>query len=204
MVVVLGCTESGTVRLDSQIAEAPGATSQVTSRLELADGMLVIDRAQIAVSEIEIEGGEEEHEEREADLGPAVIDLSLDGTPTEVTATAVEAGSYDTIGFELTTRTFADGEASVIVWGSYDGAPFVYRTTWVAEVEFRLDPAVVVPADGEATIGVTFDVAAWMLDAEGSPIDPTQSSNQDVIRRRIIDSMTAEAIEVELEGEDDD
>ena len=167
-----GCTESGTLRLDSQVAQSQSALTTMPSgsSLELAGGTLVLQRARIAVSEIELEGGSDD--EREADLGSAVMDLELNGTPTVVAADSVEAGSYHTIGLELTTRDFGGAPASIIIEGTSMGTAFTYRSTWRPELEFRLDPQVVVPANGEATVGVSFDVGAWFTAADGSAINP--------------------------------
>ena len=51
-----GCTESGTLRLDSQVAQSQSALTTMPSgsSLELAGGTLVVQRARIAVSEIEL------------------------------------------------------------------------------------------------------------------------------------------------------
>ena len=201
VVALTGCAGTGDVTVESHVSEETMAmmTASASSALELEGGLLVVDGARIAVSEIEIECCEEGDEEREAELGAAVIDVNVDGQPTMVTMGSVESGEYTTIGFELNSRT-----ATIAVDGVYDGEPFTYTTLWKPELEFALDPPVDVPENGQATVGVTFDVAAWFLRADGTAIDPTDSSNHAAIEQRIVAAMTAQAIEVELEGQDND
>jgi hypothetical protein len=190
-----GCGESGRLRVDGQIAQTSSAlASPDGTTLQIGDGTLVIDRARILVSEIEFEGGKED--EREAELGSAVIELALDGGPTTVAVESVEAGSYHTLGLEL-----RGGDRCILVTGTYDGTRFTFTSGLSPELEFPLRPQVVVPPDGEAAVAVTFDLAAWFTDASGAVLDPTDGANQGAIERRILSSMAAYA---EIEQEDDD
>ncbi len=191
-----GCGESGRLNVDGKIAQTTQAQTSVNgANLEVGDGTLVIESATVRVSEIEFEGGSEEHE-REAELGSAQIPLALDGGPTTVAADSVEAGRYHTLGLELRS-----GGESIRVTGTYGGSPFTFTSGIHPELEFRLDPKVDVPPDGEATVEVVFDLAAWFTDAGGAVLDPSDSSNQRTIESRILASMAAHAA-VE-QGEDD-
>jgi hypothetical protein len=157
--------------------------------LVLDNGRLVVSRARVAVSEIEFEGGDED-DEREAELGAAVIDLDLDGSLTRVTANSVEAGSYHTLGLELAA---GGSGASILVDGTYDGTSFGFRSALRPELEFPLRPEVNVPANGEAAVGVMFDVAAWFTSPDGSALNPTDGANQSPIESKILASMAAHA-----------
>ena len=195
LVALVGCGESGTLRVDSQIAQSSSAlASPDGTSLEVGDGTLVIEKAQVSVSEIEFEGGDED--EREAELGSAVIELALDGGPTTVAADSVEAGSYHTLGLELRS-----GGRSILVEGTYDGSGFSFTSGLNPELEFPLRPEVVVPADGEASVRVTFDLAAWFTTDSGDVLDPRDSASNGAIESRILASMAAHA---EIEQEDDD
>ena len=193
--LLLGCTESGTLRVDGQLARNSSAlVSSDGDRLELGEGSLVIERARIAVSEIEFEGGRDE--EREAELGGAVIDLALNGHLTTVAADEVEAGSYHTVGLELRS-----GGPSIMVEGARDGVRFAFESRMSPELEFPLDPEVVVPPNGEASVGVMFDVAAWFTSSDGTLLSPADGTQQATIENRIRSSMAAH---VAIEDEDDD
>jgi hypothetical protein len=192
--LVEGCTGKGTLRVEGKIAETSAALSpEQGAPLELGDGALVVESARVAVSEIELEGGR--RDQREAELGAAVIDLALDGTPTPVAVDSVEAGSYHTLGLELRT-----GGPAIVVEGTFDGAPFTHSSGLSPELEFALHPEVNVPSSGEATVGIVFDVATWFVADDGSLLDPSAAAHRDAIEARILATMAARA---EIEQADD-
>lgn len=194
LTAVCGCSESGKLRVDGAVVSSDlPRTRAAGDALELAGGRIVVHNARLSVTEIELEGGEDE--EREAELGAADIDLALDGTVTQIAVGSVEAGTYHTLGLELR------GGDSVLIEGTFDGRPFTFRSGLDPEVEFWLSPEVNVPPDGEASVGVLFDVAAWLVDGQGNAIDPGDPANQGPIEQNILASMAARA---ELEFEDDD
>ncbi len=216
--LLVACADQGTLRVDGLLAqsEAMTAATQAGDSLELGGGLLILERARVAVSEIEFEGsghpGEGE-DEREAELGAAVVDLALDGSQTAVAASDVQAGSYHTVGLEIRVgggsgAAFGDfggdAPASILVDGTYDGAAFTYRSEVHPEVEFPIDPPVEVTAGGEAAVGVTFDVAAWFVDADGGVLDPTDVANRGIIEANILDSMAAFAELEDDDGDEDD
>jgi len=206
------CADTGTLRVDGVLTNSEALSQATQDSGSLTLDALVIERVRVAVSEIEFEGGAED--EREAELGAAVVDLALDGSQTEVAASSVQAGSYHTVGLELKVggaagAAFDDfgGEtpASILVDGTFDGAAFTYRSTVAPEVEFPIDPPVQVTSGGEAAVGVTFDVAAWFVAADGTVLDPTDPNNAGIIEANILDSMAAFAeVEHEDDGDDDD
>jgi hypothetical protein len=206
-VLCAGCGgPEGTVRVDAALAksEALLKAAQVGTTLELPTGAgsLIVERVRIAVSEVELEGEEEDGEEFE--MGERVVEVALDGAPTEVVAQAVPEGSYQELGMELMVGGFdelgGDEPASILVEGTYDGAPFTYRSTVAPELEFNLGKAAEVRQGGEARIAVTFDVAAWFLSGD-TALNPTDPVNRQTIESNILSSMAAHA-EVEL-GDDD-
>src|SRR5262245_8040841 len=187
------CNGDGNLRVDGQLAE--GTASQGTQEsLPVGDGTLVVERATVTVSEIEFEGGEEESDELEAEVGGGTIDLALDGSKTKVAASSVESGTYHTLGLELQRR-------GISVEGTYADNSFTYVSDVAPELEFALKPAVEVPAGGDASVGVEFDVASWFTAPGGAVLDPTIEANRPTIEANIRASMAAHA-EIE-EGDDD-
>lgn len=199
-----GCGGSGTVHVDTTLAQSAALTnaSQAGSTLTLPGDTLVIERVRIAVSEVELEGKDEG--DAEFEMGARIVGVALDGSPTEVAVESVPEGSYETLGLELTRNSgdFGTPAASILVEGSWEGSAFEYRSDVAPELEFHLDAPAVVKDGGDARISITFDVAAWFLDASGAALDPTDAANRDTIESSIRSSMAAHA-EVE-DGEDDD
>lgn len=215
--LLAGCTETGTLNVDGQLSESSASlTTPGSGRLELG-GDLVITRARIAVSEIELEGGSEE-DEREAAMGASVVDLELGGAPTRVRVGEAEAGAYHTLGVELHVADgalmflagsrsddladLARGEpASILVEGTLQGQSFEFRSRLTPEAEFPLEPPVDVPAGGSASVAIVFDVASWFMNADGSVLDPRLPENHTAIDGKILASIAARAV---IEGPDDD
>lgn len=198
--LAVACNGDGKLRVDGKLSQESAAQGSLHS-LPVGDGTLVIERATIAVSELELEGGEEESDELEAEIGGGTLDLALDGSKTEVAANSVESGQYHTLGMELRSR----GGASITVEGTYAGASFTYLSGVSPELEFALSPPVDVPAGGEASVGVEFDVAAWFTGADGVALDPTLEANRATIEANIVASMAAHAeLEEGDDGPDDD
>ena len=190
------CNGNGNLQVDGRLAENSASQGTETS-LPLGDGTLVIERASVAVSEIEFEGGEEESDELEASVGGGTIELALDGSKTKVAADSVESGTYHTLGMELRS-------GGIVVVGTYADTAFTYRSDVSPELEFRLEPPVEVPAGGDAAVGVEFDVASWFVGLDGSVLDPTDAANRSAIETNIRSSMAAHAEIEDDDGPDDD
>lgn len=196
-----GISVEGTLPKDT--ADRVGTSLDGSLRIEDQSGELVIETAKVLLGELEIEG---RTEASEFEVGPRVLELGLAGDPTSIAFSDVAAGTYEEFGFEMARggtvagdvdEEFGDGE-SIIVDGTYGGQPFSYRSGFAAELEFDLDGMRV--KDGAvATITVTFDVASWFVDADGSLLDPSDSGNRSQIEGNIEASVAAH-----VEDEDDD
>lgn len=196
---VAACGPTGTLQVDGQLSKSSALTqTRATSAgLELTGSELTIKQVRVAVSEIELEGGAED--EREAELGEAVIEVALDGKATQVTVDSVDAGSYHTLGIELQT---ALSGGSIEVVGTHKGSPFTFRSALTKEVEFRLQPEVNVPENGRATVAVSFDVAAWFKTSSGI-LDPTDRASQAKIEAQILRTLAARAVIEDADGDSD-
>jgi hypothetical protein len=207
LIVTVGlfaCGGEGTMRVDSELARSAALSSanQIGSTLQVdtSAGALLLERVRIAVSEVELEGEEEGDAEFEME-GKRIVPVALDGAPTEVAVESVPSGKYVTLGMEL-TRSTELGSASILVEGTYLDEPFSYASQMRPELEIGLPEPAVLEDGGEARVAVTFDVAAWFLDASGAGLDPQDDANRERIEANIRASMAAIA-ELE-EGEDDD
>jgi len=205
LLLPVGCGESGKLRVVSQLSSPLGLAS--ANRLDIG-GILTIERVRLAVGELEFEGGKDE--ERESELGAALIEVAVDGSATQVAAKNVDAGKYEIIGVGLKPggdgdrfADFRDPKASILVEGTYDGIAFTWRSNIKPEAEFPIDPPINVPANGEASVSISFDVAAWFTAADGAALDPTDSANQTVIEEAIMASLRASAVEFEKDGDND-
>lgn len=191
--LLVGCGgEEGTLRIESELAE-PSVMSKVDSRLEMDTatdgGKLIIESVTIRVSEVELEGQNED--ENEFETSGRTIDVALDGEPTDIAVESVPTGEYHYLGIEFVSA------GAIVVQGSFEGEQFAYVSSLSPEIEWQLENPAVVAAGGEAGVAVQFDVGAWFVDSNGVAIDPRDQANRALIEKTIFDSITADAAEVE-------
>jgi hypothetical protein len=176
-----------------------------------APDQLELSRARILLREIELERADEDDIEdlEEFEAGPLVVDLPLDGTVEEIVVARVPAALYDEIEFEMEgldpsaeadaaaiasdlTGRFDDflGEDrfTVIVDGTVDGEPFVYRSRVEGEKEIPLNDPVVVSQTTDIHLTLTIDLDAWFRDSAGNLVDPRAVENAELIEQNIQES----------------
>lgn len=191
--------------LSASVTATPG-----TAGLALDDGdnTLLVTKAEIILEEIELkrteatscpdgtaEGDDDDCEKFET--GPRLVALPLDGKVSQELATAVPAGSYDQLEFEihkldggsgsdiLRERPELDGLAVRIV-GNYNGTPFVFVSEESQELELELSPPLVVDDSGsDVNLTLSIDLAAWFTTSAGTLVNPTTQSSADVIDNNI-------------------
>jgi hypothetical protein len=146
----------------------------------LPDG-LSISRARISLAELEIEGGTEE-DDRDADLKSVELEIALAGAGSPIRVESVEAGTYHTLGLEI---------SGILVEGTVRGETFSFTSSIAQELTLALDPEVDVGEAGSAAVAVSFDIASWFQNEDGSILDPNNAGDQKVIEARILSSMTA-------------
>jgi len=209
--LLAGCSE-GNVSVDTSLAQstALAGADQVGTSIQLpavaggqdVDQLLIIDSVQISTNELEIEGDEDAGEEYETS-GDRTVEVALDGATNQIFGGSVPTGTYKTLGMQFHITDFGGTPASIYVQGTYMGNPFTYGSTMSPEIEFYLDNPVEVTEGADAAVSVSFDVAAWFQGADGIALDPTLVENRNTIENTILNTMTANAAEVEW-GEDGD
>ncbi len=160
---------------------------------------LVIDRAALVLSEIELEGsladcdalasdddGSDDDGCEEFDAGPFLLELPLDGTVDQVLEVLVPSGVYDQLEFELdkiddddaAEAAFLEAHpdfdgVSVRVEGTWNGDPFVFVQEVDAEHELYLNPPLEIAEGGESrNLTLRLDISDWFRHADGMLVDP--------------------------------
>lgn len=199
------------------VAPTPGPITITTGA-----NTLVITKAQIVLSEIELEMGADDCASGTAGcaelyLDPVLVDLPLDGVKQLDLAAVVPPGTYRELEFHLDGVQSAEGAAAsaflaanpnfanvaVRVEGTYNGEPFTFTTSEDVGFELQFEPAVDIGgATGRAlTLGV--DVASWFKDTLGNVMDPRNGSLQSSIVANIKLSFKA-FDDIDRDGLDDD
>lgn len=191
--------------------------------------VLILDRAQIVLREIELKRQEivdcdvepEPEGCEELEVGPVLVDLPLNGATAQSVSIPIDPGTYDEIEFELhklddddpADQAFAAAnpnfaENSVRVEGTFNGQAFVYTSDVNVEQEFDLVPPLVVDtAEVTSNVTVRVDMSMWFVDATGSLIDPASANKGEVNEGVVVENIkqSIEAFEDDdSDGDDED
>ena len=140
------------------------------------------------------------------DLGPMLLDVPLDSTGASKLAVSIPAGSYREIEFELDKVRTGSGasaaeslfisqhpdfrDVTVRIAGTYRGAPFTFVSRVEAEVEFEVEPALLVESGVNDNVTVSLDLRRWFRGETGGLLAPT-IENQSRIEQNIVTSFDA-------------
>lgn len=199
---IVGCGPSN-VSLSMRVGTPRAASASQPLRQALQfDNGIAIDRIRITVRELELEqaGADEDSggdaDGTEVEKGPYLIDLSgqdLEGGVVKLLAAEVPAGTYGEIEFkiarvnhdETSAPEFADliaAEASIIVDGTIDGAPFTFTTGLDEHQEYEGN---LVVGEGQDNITLNIDPSGWFTGQNGTRLDPRVSDFRSGIEANI-------------------
>lgn len=129
-------------------------------------------------------------------LGPLLLSPPLTLGAASAFTIDLPAGTYDELRLQIHKPTNHTSDAaflaanpgfanvSMLVMGTFNGAPFTFTTNISAEVEIALAHPVVVVADGSTSLTMLLDVNAWFLSQGGaaliSPLALTQQTRTQI------------------------
>lgn len=134
-------------------------------------------------------------------VGPIVVKLNLNGTPTEFAAGNLIAGNYSKIKFRLHKPEDADvisdsefkagsnGDLrySVVIQGKFNGVSFIYKSTKTATQEVNLKNSINFTNDVKTNVTLTVDVNSWFYKSTVA-LDPNNIVNKNDIDNNIKES----------------
>lgn len=112
----------------------------------------------------------------ELKVGPTTVALPLNGTLTSLPANAIPAGSYR----ELELRV-----SQVELKGTYDGAPFDVILPVKLKSEIDFTTPLVVTAGSPTAITVNVPVNTWLVNSDGSLVNPNQILTSSTLMSRV-------------------
>jgi hypothetical protein len=205
-------------------ASAAGAAFGVVSTPETyidTDGnTLVISAVQLVLREIELErtdapagcdpaAVEDDDCDEDLEFGPLLVDLPLGAAGAERSfSVPMEPGEFDELELKVHRASAGDSEdaaflaahpefdgVSVRVAGTYNGSAFTFDTDLDVELEFDLDPPLVVSQTSSSDVTVLVDLATWFRVESGLLIHPesanTGGDNESVVEENIKNSLEA-------------
>lgn len=176
-------------------------TDNTITKFAVAD-TVVIDTAKVLVTRLKFNSsGGDSHDVR---VGPFVVNLDLSGAVKTIASTNIPQGTYNKVKFELHkpdvgeslpdadfyVGTADDQRFSVIIFGLYNGAHFIYKSRSVINESISISPALIV-ADSIGVANATLLVnPSLFFKKNGSYLDPTDttSSNRSAIDKSIQDA----------------
>ena len=195
-------------------AGAPRFSVAAGDTMRVGSDILVIDRVQIVLREIELKrvnhdacdsivGDDDSCEEFE--IGPILVDLPLGGAVETVLSVAIDTGTYGELEFELHKPEDDDtaflsahpdfAETTIRVTGSFNGTAFVYETDLNVEQELDLVPPLTITDAAVATnVTLRVDLSGWFL-VGGTLVNPQTANkggqNEGVVNENVKNSFKA-------------
>jgi hypothetical protein len=215
-------TAGATFSRSADVTPAPATDVAITSAKILVARMELQSVGASCTSENAAGDDDLQNEQECAELqvGPTIVTLPLTAGTIEVLGGSIPAGTYSALEAKirpiraqgdhgkassafLTANPTWEGK-SVIVTGTYKGAPFTYEGTPRAEFETTFpNPIAIGAATDPVNLTVQVDVAKWFVDNSGAALDPTLPANQATIAQNIRQSFRAFR-DNDHDGRDDD
>lgn len=171
-----------------------------------ASGPLALNSLRLAVGGAALGSGDQFgcvdcNDDSEANVNPAIVDVSLDGAPTQVRTERVQPGTYTEAEIDVGGPSVAQLAAdpawvpgtSLEVTGTFAGQPFAIQLPIQGSFRERLLTPLVVGASGtpaSAQVTITLPVAMWFTGPSG-PLDPTAAADRALIEANIRGSFAA-------------
>jgi hypothetical protein len=188
--------------LASATADAALNTVPVTNgghTLDLAAATLTVTRAELKRAKTDVCPSDEDEDDDdhppqtastencgELKIGPTTVDLPLTGTLTTLPANTIPAGTF---------REFELRISQVELKGTFDGKAFDVVLPVRVKTEIEFATPFVVTAGAPTLITVNVPVNTWLVNANGSLVDPstilTSPSAMALIKSRIAASLRA-------------
>lgn len=179
----------------------------VLTKLQLGrtDDVACVDDDDIAASS-STSSGDKDHSCEHVSRDPLLIDMPVDGTLQTKLTVPLAAGTYRKLEAKLEPVKSGSSTGSVFlaahpefagvsvkVDGTYNGAPFTYKSALRAVVHMRFKPPLVIDA-ATTNATITVDVSKWFMNGS-TVIDPTKavpgSSASHKIEKNIRESFRA-------------
>jgi hypothetical protein len=201
---VAACSGSGSqLSLSTRTGSTTLAAANAPKALTLSNG-ITVDRIRVAIREVELERAsaipDDTKDAQEFEAGPFVLDLkdtALNGTVQTLTVKDVPAGTYREVKFKVhppstsdstdaAVQAMAGAQASIIVEGQIDNAPYTFISALDAEEKFE---GTFTFTDGAQNVTLNVDPSTWFGGTGSARLDPRVTGNKSAIENNIQASM---------------
>jgi hypothetical protein len=199
---------------------APGSTLSMkvdmSALAKTAGDTVIIESAKVLLKSLKFKT--EVEDSLDYKVGPFIVNLDMAGGITQIAANDIPNGTYNEIKFKIHkpegTTTISDTDFvagassdqhfSVVIRGTYNGTPFMYRSKKEIEQELEINPPLVV-TDSTNDVNATLLIApaGWFM-KNGNYLDPTNESNREDIDNNIKRSFKKAMKDNDHDGQDND
>lgn len=212
-----GCGDSSSVTNSNGTGNSTDNTSLSVKLDESVTGANypVITEAKALITEIELET-EPSGISQEIRISPVVIYFNTGGQVISVTAANLPSGTWNKIKLQIhkpeDTEPIPDPEFregtsgnqrySFIIKGTYNGNAFVYKSRKRADIIINLSTPLTT-GNGSRNITLLVNPSLWFMN-NGNVLDPTNSSNDDLIDDNLKNSFKRAFRDDDKDGRPDD
>ncbi len=200
--------------------DAPGSTLSMkvdmSALAKTAGDTVIIESAKLLLKSIKFKTDVEDSLDYK--VGPFIVNLDLNGGITQIAANDIPNGIYDEIKFKIhkpednsavsdtdfVAGPSSDQRFSIVIRGTYNGTPFLYRSKKDIEQELEINPPLVV-TDSTNDVNATLLVApaGWFM-KDGLYLDPSNESNREDIDDNIKRSFKKAMKDNDHDGDEND
>ncbi len=189
-----GCSENTSPVADN--VDFSVTSSNGTS--DLSD-VLIIDTAKVLIKDIKLNVANTNEDSINFKVGPYVLYLNLTSSVNIVSTAYIPPGTYDKVRFQIhkledtepvPDPDFADvnGRYSVVVKGTFNAIPFIYKSTKSAHQKLTFPGSLVVTETGVSNITLKVMPNLWFI-KDGLILDPMNENNRNDIDNNIKDNI---------------
>ncbi|MDQ3019078.1 MAG: hypothetical protein M3R36_00680 [Bacteroidota bacterium] len=182
--------QSDSDNLDMSVLSTPDFTDN--------SGTLVLDTVKVLIKDIKLNvaGGSDSTNFK---VGPYVFYLNLNSSINTLTSALIPAGTYDKVKFEIHKLENnevppdpdfldANGRYSVVVKGSFNGVPFIFKSDKSAHQKLNFPNSLIITAGGRSNITIKVSPYMWFYE-NNSFLDPNDPANRNNIENNIKDNI---------------
>lgn len=194
-IFIYGCNDSVSTVPDNLDFSAISTTDSTGDN----SGLLILDTVKILIKDIKLNVANNNQDTSNFKVGPYVLYLNLNSNINIVSTGFIPAGTYDKVRFmvhklennePVPDPDFEDvnGRYSVVVKGSFNAIPFVYKSDKSAHQKLSFTNSLQVSESGKSNITLKVMPYIWFI-KNNAYLDPSDPANHSDIENNIKDNI---------------
>mgnify|MGYP006908244900 CR=1 FL=1 len=218
MMLMLGFLFSGCSEFDSVAGGETGNENDnatISSKVETSDNpsaTMNISEAKFLLRDVKFR--RTDGSEGEIKVGPIVVNLDMSGNIRANIRGSIPAGTFNRLRFKIhkpednevvSDPDFKEGTSgsrrySVVAKGTYNGAPFVYKSRKSINMELALQGAFTIEQGQDINVTIIMDPYQWFRSGSDY-LDPSNENNENTIDDKLRDAFKRVFLDNDLNGQ---